>query len=75
MTEGKDKIVSSPMVGKIIDIRVKVGDVVKVDDEIVVLEAMKMEMPILSPVAGVVKEIRVSVGQTCLPEMVLAVLE
>jgi biotin carboxyl carrier protein len=63
------------MVGKIVDIKVKVGDTVKEDDEIAVLEAMKMEMPIVAPAAGVVKEIRVSVGQTCETDMVLAVIE
>jgi len=50
-------------------------DQVKEDDEIAVLEAMKMEMPIVSPAAGVVKEIKVSIGQTCETDMVLAVIE
>jgi acetyl-CoA carboxylase biotin carboxyl carrier protein len=63
------------MVGKIVDIKVKVGDTVKEDDEIAVLEAMKMEMPIVAPASGVVKEIKVSVGQTCETDMVLAVIE
>jgi biotin carboxyl carrier protein len=63
------------MVGKIVDIKVKVGDRVQEDDEIAILEAMKMEMPIVAPAAGVVKEIRVSVGQTCESDMVLAVIE
>jgi biotin carboxyl carrier protein len=63
------------MVGKIVDIKVKVGDRVQEDDEIAVLEAMKMEMPIVAPAAGIVKEIRVSVGQTCETDMVLAVIE
>jgi len=67
--------VTAPMVGKIVDIKVKVGDQVKEDDEIAVLEAMKMEMPIVSPAAGVVKEIKVSIGQTCETDMVLAVIE
>ncbi len=57
------------------DIKVKVGDKVKEDDEIAVLEAMKMEMPIVAPAAGVVKEIKVSIGQTCETDMVLAVIE
>ena len=65
----------APMVGKIVDIKVKVGDKVKEDDEIAVLEAMKMEMPIVAPAAGVVKEIKVSIGQTCETDMVLAVIE
>jgi acetyl-CoA carboxylase biotin carboxyl carrier protein len=63
------------MVGKIVDIKVKVGDKVKEDDEIAVLEAMKMEMPIVAPAAGVVKEIKVSIGQTCETDTVLAVIE
>ncbi len=67
--------VTAPMVGKIVDIKVKVGDRVKEDDEIAIMEAMKMEMPIVAPGPGVIKEILVSVGQTCEPEMVLAVIE
>lgn len=71
---GGTTLVTSPMVGKIVDIKVKVGDAVQEDDEIAVLEAMKMEMPIVAPAAGVVKEIRVSVGQTCETDGVIAVL-
>ncbi len=67
--------VTAPMVGKIVDIKVKVGDHVKEDDEIAILEAMKMEMPIVAPAGGVVKEIRVSVGQTCETDMVMMVIE
>lgn len=67
--------VVAPMVGKIVDIKVKVGDRVNEDDELAVIEAMKMEMPIVAPVSGVVKEIRVSVGQTCETDMVLMVIE
>jgi biotin carboxyl carrier protein len=63
------------MVGKIVDIKVKVGDRVQEDDEIAILEAMKMEMPVVAPTSGVVKEILVSVGQTCETDMVLVVIE
>jgi biotin carboxyl carrier protein len=63
------------MVGKIVDIKVKVGDRVQEDDEIAILEAMKMEMPIVAPISGVIKEIRVSVGQTCEADAVLAIIE
>ena len=66
--------VVAPMVGKIVEIKVKVGDHVKEDDEVAILEAMKMEMPIVAPASGVIKEIRVSVGQTCETDMVLAVI-
>jgi len=67
--------VTAPMVGKIVDIKVKVGDRVQEDDEIAILEAMKMEMPIVAPTSGVIKEIRVSVGQTCEADAILAIIE
>ena len=37
--------VTVPMVGKIVSVSVRVGDKVKEDDQVAVLEAMKMEMP------------------------------
>jgi len=67
--------ITAPMVGKIVDIKVKVGDRVQEDDEIAIMEAMKMEMPIVASAAGVVKEIRVTIGQTCETDMVIAVIE
>ena len=67
--------VIAPMVGKIVEVKVKVGDRVNEDDEIAIIEAMKMEMPIVAPVSGVVKEILVSAGQTCEEDAVLAVIE
>ncbi len=67
--------VTAPMVGKIVEVKVKVGDRVNEDDEIAIIEAMKMEMPIVAPASGVVKEILVSAGQTCEEDAVLAVIE
>ena len=49
--------VKAPMPGKILEVLVKVGDQVKEDDEILMLEAMKMENPIYAPADGTVKEI------------------
>jgi biotin carboxyl carrier protein len=63
------------MVGKIVSVTVKVGDRVKEDDEVAVLEAMKMEMPIVAPRSGVVKEICVSAGQEVEAEAVIALIE
>jgi len=67
--------VTVPMVGKIISVSVKVGDRIKEDDQVAVLEAMKMEMPIVAPVTGTVKEIRVTPGQEVEAEAVIAVIE
>ncbi|MCX5834005.1 MAG: acetyl-CoA carboxylase biotin carboxyl carrier protein subunit [Deltaproteobacteria bacterium] len=44
------------MPGTVSEILVKDGDVVKADDELVILEAMKMENPICAPRDGKVKE-------------------
>lgn len=67
--------VTVPMVGKIVGVNVKVGDKVAEDDQIATLEAMKMEMPIVSPAAGVIKEIKVAVGQEVEADAILAVIE
>ncbi len=51
--------IKAPMTGKIASIVVNVGDEVNVDDEIIIMDAMKMEIPVYSPVKGTVKEINV----------------
>ena len=65
----------APMVGKVTEIHVNVGDKVEEDDPILTFEAMKMETPLGAPVSGVVKEIRVSTGQQVDADTVLAVIE
>ena len=55
--------VTAPLPGRVIELKVKVGDRVKAGDEIVVLEAMKMENSITTDYAGEVKQIFVSEGQ------------
>ncbi len=67
--------ITVPMVGKIVSVSVKVGDKIKEDDQVAVLEAMKMEMPVVAPVTGTVKEIRVAAGQEVEAEAVIAVIE
>jgi acetyl-CoA carboxylase biotin carboxyl carrier protein len=67
--------VTVPMVGKIVNVLVKVGDKVEEDDQIATLEAMKMEMPIVSPSSGVIKEIMVTAGQEVDADTVLAIIE
>ena len=46
----------------VIDVCVKVGDVVKVDDALVTLESDKATMDVPSSAAGVIREIRVGLG-------------
>lgn len=63
------------MVGKIVSVTVKVGDKVNEDDQVAVLEAMKMEMPVVAPKSGTVKEIKVAAGQEVEAEAVIAVID
>ncbi|WP_378172340.1 acetyl-CoA carboxylase biotin carboxyl carrier protein subunit [Aquimarina sp. SS2-1] len=54
--------IKSPMPGLIIDIQIEIGQTVKEDDYLLVLEAMKMENIITSPREGVIKSIEVAKG-------------
>lgn len=67
--------VIAPMVGKVLKIEKKPGAHVEEDEVIVVLEAMKMEIPVVAPATGTVKEIKVSPGQAVEAEQELAVIE
>ena len=67
--------VTVPMVGKIVSVTVKVGDRVEENDQVAVLEAMKMEMPIVAPITGMVREVSVKAGQEVEAEAVIAVID
>jgi biotin carboxyl carrier protein len=54
--------VLSPMAGQVMKIKVAVGATVSASQEVVVLEAMKMETPIYAPAAGTVQAISVKEG-------------
>jgi len=53
----------------------KKGDKVKIDDEIILLESMKMEIPILSEFNGRIKSIEVSEGDEIDEGQIVAILE
>jgi acetyl-CoA carboxylase biotin carboxyl carrier protein len=55
--------VRSEIAGSVWKIEVAVGDKVAEDDPLVILESMKMEIPLLAPRAGTVLEIRVKEGE------------
>ena len=65
----------APMGGKIIDVKVKPGDVVNEGDEVVILEAMKMELPVVANESGTVKEMKCNKGDAVEAEATLVVLE
>jgi acetyl-CoA carboxylase biotin carboxyl carrier protein len=56
--------VVAPMVGKIVKILVAVGQEVSEDEPVVMLEAMKVEMPVVAPEDGKVAEVLVKEGAT-----------
>jgi len=67
--------VTMPMNGKVINILVNVGDKVQEDADLVVIEAMKMELPIVAVASGAVKEIKAKVGESYQVGDVLVVIE
>jgi acetyl-CoA carboxylase biotin carboxyl carrier protein len=64
--------VVAPMVGKVVKILVSVGDEVEEDEPVVMIEAMKVEMPVGAPEDGKVASIEVKEGQTVQADQVLA---
>ena len=67
--------VNAPMVGKILNVVVRVGDRVNEDDTIAVMEAMKMEIEVVAPASGTVAAINVAAGDQVDPDTVIAVIE
>ncbi len=67
--------VTAPMVGKVVKVLVAVGEEVEEDQPIIMLEAMKVEMPVVAPDDGKVASINVQEGDTVDSDQVLASLE
>jgi len=64
-----------PMNGKVIAVKVEVGQSIEEDEEVIIIEAMKMELPVVAPSGGTVKEIRAKVGESYQADDVVAVIE
>ena len=73
-SSSKTKIIA-PIPGNILSIHVNVGDKIKTNDLLLVLEAMKMENSIVSEYSGVVSAIHVKVGQQVLQGELMIELE
>jgi biotin carboxyl carrier protein len=67
--------VKSEIAGSVWKIEVAVGDRVAEDDALLILESMKMEIPLLAPRAGVVRAILVSEGEPVAEGDVAVILE
>ncbi|MGE5544881.1 MAG: acetyl-CoA carboxylase biotin carboxyl carrier protein subunit [Bacillota bacterium] len=68
-------VIESPLSGKVVEILIEVGQKVAEDDELIIVEAMKMENPVYATEDGVVKEIKVEVWKQVSEGDVLVVLE
>ena len=66
--------VVAPVAGKVLELQVKAGDPVKCDDELLLIEALKMENPIYAPSDGRILEVRVTVGVLVEAQQVLLVI-
>ena len=67
--------VLAPMPGTIVEILTSEGTSVEEDQDLLILEAMKMENPIASPAAGKVKSIQVKVGDKVSADQLLMEIE
>jgi propionyl-CoA carboxylase alpha chain len=66
---------AAPMPGKVVEVRVTVGERVEAGTVLVILEAMKMEQRVTAPAAGTVREIYAAAGEQIEAGRVLAVVE
>ncbi|MDD1743145.1 MAG: hypothetical protein LUO85_00795 [Methanomassiliicoccales archaeon] len=67
--------ITAPMPGKVVSIKVKVGEEVNPNTLVLVLEAMKMENEILAGISGKIKEIKVRPGEAIEGGKIMAVIE
>ena len=67
--------IKSPAVGKVLRLSVDSGTQVARGDEVMVIESMKVEIPVKAPAAGRVAEFRVKPGDQIQRNVVLAILD
>ena len=67
--------VRAPLAGSIWSVLVEPGAKVEEDDELLVIEALKMENLVYSPCAGTVKEVKVKKGDKVEEDTVLLVID
>ena len=74
-TAGDDKVCRSSIVGIVVKALVAAGQSVKQGETLLVLEAMKMESNVVSPVSGIVKSVKVAAGDSVKKGQVLVEFE
>jgi len=66
------EVIKAELTGTVWKVLVKPGDAVEEDDELIILESMKMEIPVETPVDGTVAEICVAEGDAITEGQILA---
>ena len=67
--------VTSEVTGNVWKVQAKVGDVLAEDDVIMILESMKMEIPVEAPIAGKLVELSVAEEDSVDEDQVVAIIE
>ena len=67
--------VATEVAGKVWKIEAPIGTSVAAEDTILLLECMKMEIPVCAPIAGRVAEIRVAEGEVVAERQIVAEIE
>lgn len=67
--------VLSELPGKVFELEVEEGQSVSEDDPLIILESMKMEIPVVSPADGVVKKILVAIDDSVAEGQEVVILE
>jgi len=67
--------VTSEVTGNIWKVQAKVGDLLAEDDVIMILESMKMEIPVEAPIAGKLVELSVAEEDSVEEDQVVAIIE
>ncbi|MGD9944360.1 MAG: biotin/lipoyl-binding carrier protein [Burkholderiaceae bacterium] len=66
--------IAAEVTGMVWKVEAKVGDRLQADDVIMILESMKMEIPVMAPDAGVLSEILVAEGEPIREGQIVAVM-
>ena len=67
--------IESEVAGNVWKVQIAVGDIVSLGQELLILESMKMEIPVEAPSAGRVIEVRVAPDEAVAEDQVLLILE
>ena len=67
--------VFAPLAGKIIKVNIEKGTKIEEDDEIFIIEAMKMETPVFAPCDGIIKEVKSKKGDEVEEDDLIAIIE